>query len=377
MGIGAQRARLSPRESNLPQGVGTEAYTSYSARLSASYEVDLFGRVAAGVSAARGDAATSEANFRSVLLALQADVAQTYFRLRALDAELVTLADTVRLREESIKVTQRRFALGDIGEFDLSRARTELSTARAEAIGVQRQRATTEHALAVLLGKPAADYVAGPSPLLDASLMPAIPAGLPSSLLERRPDIVAAQRAMEASNARIGVARAAMFPALTINADGGGVGGVFSEVFKWSSRSWLLGALASMPIIDGGRNRNNVVRSEAVLEESVGTYRQSVLVAFAEVEDNLAGLRILAGQAGEIDAAVVSARRSADLAQKLYDAGRSSYLELLDAQRNLAVVERTAVQLRGERALTTVALIRALGGGWDAAQPVNAAVAQR
>jgi len=333
--------------------------------------------VAAGVSAARGDAATSEANFRSVLLALQADVAQTYFRLRALDAELVTLADTVRLREESIKVTQRRFDLGDIGEFDLSRARTELSTARAEAIGVQRQRATTEHALAVLLGKPAADYVAGPSPLLDASLMPAIPAGLPSSLLERRPDIVAAQRAMEASNARIGVARAAMFPALTINADGGGVGGVFSEVFKWSSRSWVLGALASMPIIDGGRNRNNIVRSEAVLEESVGTYRQSVLVAFAEVEDNLAG------QAGEIDAAVVSARRSADLAQKLYDAGRSSYLELLDAQRNLAVVERTAVQLRGERALTTVALIRALGGGWDAAQPinaaqpVNAAVAQR
>jgi multidrug efflux system outer membrane protein len=377
VGIGAQRARLSPRESNLPQGVGTDAYTSYSARLSASYEVDLFGRVAAGVSAARGDAATSEANFRSVLLALQADVAQTYFRLRALDAELVTLADTVRLREESIKVTQRRFDLGDIGEFDLSRARTELSTARAEAIGVQRQRATTEHALAVLLGKPAADYVAGPSPLLDASLMPAIPAGLPSSLLERRPDIVAAQRAMEASNARIGVARAAMFPALTINADGGGVGGVFSEVFKWSSRSWVLGALASMPIIDGGRNRNNIVRSEAVLEESVGTYRQSVLVAFAEVEDNLAGLRILAGQAGEIDAAVVSARRSADLAQKLYDAGRSSYLELLDAQRNLAVVERTAVQLRGERALTTVALIRALGGGWDATQPVNAAVAQR
>jgi multidrug efflux system outer membrane protein len=172
-------------------------------------------------------------------------------------------------------------------------------------------------------------------------------------------------------------ARAAMFPALTINADGGGVGGVFSEVFKWSSRSWVLGALASMPIIDGGRNRNNIVRSEAVLEESVGTYRQSVLVAFAEVEDNLAGLRILAGQAGEIDAAVVSARRSADLAQKLYDAGRSSYLELLDAQRNLAVVERTAVQLRGERALTTVALIRALGGGWDATQPVNAAVAQR
>lgn len=207
--------------------------------------------------------------------------------------------------------------------------------------------------------------------------MPAIPAGLPSSLLERRPDIVAAQRAMEASNARIGVARGAMFPALLISADGGGIGGAFSDVFRWSSRSWVIGALASMPIIDGGRNRNNVLRSEAALEESVGTYRQSVLVAFAEVEDSLAGLRVLAGQSAQIEAALVSARRSADLAQKLYDAGRSSYLELLDAQRNLATVERTAVQLRGDRALTTVALIRALGGGWGDLPSQQAALAQR
>jgi multidrug efflux system outer membrane protein len=329
------------------------------------------------VSAARSDAATLDANYRSVLLALQADVAQTYFRLRALDAELDTVAQTVRLREESVKVTQRRFDLGDIGEFDLSRARTELATARAEAIGLQRQRATAEHALAVLLGKPASHYVAGKSPLLGATTLPAIPAGLPSSLLERRPDINAAQRAMEASNARIGVARGAMFPALTISAAGGGVGGAMSEVFKWSSRSWVLGLLTSMPIIDGGRNRANVERSEAVLEESVGSYRQSVLTAFAEVEDNLAGLRILAGQAEQIDAALLSARRSADLAQKLYDAGRSSYLELLDAQRNLAAVERTAVQLRGNRAVTTVALIRSLGGGWDAARIDGNAVAMK
>ncbi|VXC49623.1 efflux transporter outer membrane subunit [Massilia sp. 9I] len=377
VGIGAQRARPSALESGLPQGTATQPVTTYTANLTASYEVDLFGRVAAGVSAARSDAATSEANYRSVLLALQADVAQTYFRLRALDAELETVAQTVRLREESVKVTQRRFDLGDIGEFDLSRARTELATARAEAIGLQRQRATAEHALAVLLGKPAANYVAGPSPLLDATLLPAIPAGLPSSLLERRPDIVAAQRTMEASNARIGVARAAMFPALTISAAGGGVGGAFSEVFKWSSRSWVLGLLTSMPLIDGGRNRANVERSEAVLEESVGSYRQSVLTAFAEVEDNLAGLRILSGQAEQIDAALLSARRSADLAQKLYDAGRSSYLELLDAQRNLAAVERTAVQLRGNRAVTTVALIRSLGGGWDAGRIDSNAVAMK
>ena len=365
VGVGAQRSRASALSLGVPSSTDIAPQTTYNASLTASYEVDLFGRVSSNVAAARGDAAQVEANYRSVLLSLQADVAQTYFRLRATDAELATVEQTVRLREESVKVNQRRFDLGDIGEFDLSRAKTELSTTRAEAIGLQRRRATTEHALAVLLGKPAAAYTAGNSPLLDSALLPAIPAGLPSSLLERRPDIAAAQKAMEASNAHIGVARAAMFPALDITANGGGASGHFSDVFKWSSRSWVLGALLSMPLIDGGRNSANVTRSEAALEESVAGYRQTVLSAFAEVEDNLAGLRILGGQTAQIDDALVSARRSADLAQKLYDAGRSSYLDLLDAQRNLAAVERNAVQLRGDRAVTTVALIRSLGGDWN------------
>ena len=374
---GAQRARRSDQELRLPVGTPVPPVTSYSAHLTASYEVDLFGRVSSNVAAARGDAASVTANYHSVLLSLQADVAQTYFRLRATDAELATLAETVRLREENVKVNQRRFDLGDIGEFDLSRAKTELSTTRAEAIGLERQRATSEHALAVLLGKPAAGFTSGASPLLDAALLPSIPAGLPSALLERRPDITAAQRTMEASNARIGVARAAMFPALTIGASAGGVADTFADVFKTSGQSWLLGALLSAPLIDGGRNKANIARSEAVLEESVASYRQTVLAAFAEVEDNLAGLRILAGQTGQIEDALVSARRSADLAQKLYAAGRSSYLELLDAQRNLTAVERSAVQLRGARAVTTVALIRALGGGWDGPTAATAALASR
>jgi multidrug efflux system outer membrane protein len=376
IGVGGQRERLSPIEAQVPRGTQIAPANVYSARLSASYEVDLFGRVSSNVAAARGDAGAVEATYRSVLLSLQADVAQTYFRLRSLDAELATVNQTVSLREESVRVTSRRFELGDIGEFDLSRARTELSTARAEAIGVQRQRASAEHALAVLLGKPASGFNAPASPLADAATLPLIPAGLPSSLLERRPDIASAQRTMEAANARIGVARAAMFPALNISAAGGGLGTSFAEVFKWSSRSWLLGAALSAPLIDGGRNRNNIVRSEAALDEAVGSYRQSVLVAFAEVEDNLAGLRILAGQSAEIEAAVVSARRSSDLAQKLYDAGRGTYLELLDAQRNQAVVERNAVQLRGDRAITTVALIRSLGGGWDGARADDTAQAR-
>jgi multidrug efflux system outer membrane protein len=373
VGLGAQRARPSPLALHQAAGTPVAPATTYRASLSASYEVDLFGRVTGNISAARSDAGALEATYRSVLLSLQADVAQTWFRLCALDAELATVARTVKLREENVRINGRRFELGDIGEFDLARARTELSTVRADAIGLQRQRATAEHALAVLLGQPASDFSTADDPLAATTAMPLIPAGLPSALLERRPDIAGAQRAMEAANARIGVARSAMFPALTLGADGGGIAGTVADVFTWSSRSWLLGAALSLPLIDGGRNRNNVVRSEAALEEAVGSYRQSVLAAFAEVEDNLAGLRILGQQSTEIDQALASARRAADLAQKLYDAGRSGYLELLDAQRNLAAVERSAVQLRGDRAVTTVALIRALGGGWPAKQAAGAA----
>jgi multidrug efflux system outer membrane protein len=363
-GVGGQRTRASAVSRGLPAGSPVAPVNIWQGRLTASYEVDLFGRVGNNISAAQADAAASEASYRSVLLALQADVAQTYFLLRAADAELAFLNETVRLREENQRIVQRRYDLGDVGELDLSLAKTELSTTRSEAIAVERQRAQFEHALAVLLGKPAARFAADSNPLLASFAPPGIPAGLPSALLERRPDIAAAQRAMIAANARIGVARSAMFPSLFITGAGGGESADLSDLFKWSSRTWVVGALLSLPIIDGGRNRANIVRSEAALEESVASYRQSVLAAFAEVEDNLVGLRTLSGQAQAVDDAVASARRSVDLAGKLYSAGRSSYLELLDAQRNLAAVERSAVQLRGARAATTVALIRSLGGGW-------------
>jgi multidrug efflux system outer membrane protein len=184
LGVGAQRARPSAWETGLPQGSAVAPQTSYSVSLSASYEVELFGRVGSSVEAARQDAGASEASYRSVLLSLQADVAQNWFRLRALDAELATVNDAVRLREESVRVNQRRFDLGDIGEFDLTRAKTELSATRAEAIGLQRQRTNAEHALAVLLGRPAARFTATTSPLAEGAALPAIPAGLPSTLLE-------------------------------------------------------------------------------------------------------------------------------------------------------------------------------------------------
>ena len=375
-GVGAQRGRPTTTSLGVPDGTSVPVGNVFQAQLSASYEVDLFGRVSSSVNAAQADAGASEATYRSVLLALQADVAQNYFRLRSTDAELATLAKNVDLRVQSVRVNQSRFDNGDIGEFDLVRAKTELASARADALALERTRANLEHALAVLLGRPAATFAATANPLV-ASELPAIPAGMPSTLLQRRPDVAAAQRAMVAANARIGEARAAMFPALNLSAQGGGASSALSNMLQWSSRSWLLGAMMSLPLIDGGRNRNNVTRTEAVLEESVANYRQNVLVAFSEVEDNLSGLRILASQSEQVDASVVFARRSADLAQKLYDAGRSSYLDLLDAQRNLSLTERSAAQLRGERAVTTVALIRALGGDWGNDQPVQQTIAQK
>jgi multidrug efflux system outer membrane protein len=228
----------------------------------------------------------------------------------------------------------RRFELGDIGEFDLSRARTELSTARAEAIGVQRQRASGGTCAGGAAGQTGIELQRR-QPAADLAL-PLIPAGLPSSLLERRPDIASAQRTMEAANARIGVARSAMFPALNISAAGGGVGTSFADVFKWSSRSWLLGAALSMPLIDGGRNRSNIVRSEARWKKrSAPTARACWCLRRSRGQP---GRPAHPGGAERRDRGGRGvARRSADLAQKLYDAGRSSYLELLDAQRNQAI----------------------------------------
>lgn len=363
-GFGVERSRASAAARGLPEGTPVQPGTVWQGRLSASYEVDLFGRIDSAVNAAEADAAASEALHRSVLLALQADVVQTWFRLRATDAELALLRETIGTREESVRITQRRFEVGDVGELDVVRARTELATTRAQAHALERERSRLEHALAVLLGRPASAFDAPPDPLAEPAVLPAIPAGLPSALLERRPDISAAQHAMMAANARIGAARAAMFPALRLTAAGGGESAELADLFEWSSRSWVLGALMSLPVIDGGRNRNNVLRSEAALEEAVAGYRQTVLAAFAEVEDNLSALRTLAQQAAAIEDALASARRSAELADKLYAAGRSGYLEVLDAQRNLQAVQRDAVQLRGARAVATVALVRSLGGAW-------------
>ncbi|THF66927.1 efflux transporter outer membrane subunit [Pseudothauera nasutitermitis] len=367
-GFGPTRQRPSPASQGLDEDASVSPNTLWRVQAGISYEVDLFGRVASTVEAASADTQQYEALLRSVQLALQADVAQAYFLLRELDAEQALFRATVALRGEALKLVQRRFEAGDIGELDVARARTELASAQSEAHGVARRRAVAEHALAILLGKPPSEFAFAARPLDRVAVH--VPAGLPSALLERRPDIAAAERAMAAANARIGAARAAFFPRLTLTGALGYESAELGDLFQWSSRTFLLGPLAgamlSLPIFDGGRRQAALDRSRAAYEEDVARYRQTVLGAFREVEDGLASLRILGNQTQAQDEAVAAAERAARLSQLQYREGAASYFEVIDADRSVLQQRRVSVQLDGERARSTVALIRALGGGWDA-----------
>lgn len=369
VGAGATRLRASPASLGLPAGAEVAPQTLWRAQAFASYEVDLFGRVAASVTAAHADVAQGEALYHSLLLTIQADVAQNYLALRGLDAEIRLLADTVTLREQARALVERRFNAGEIAELDVARARTELATARSEHTALLRRRAELEHALAVLVGKAPAEVDLAAQPLAFTPV--AVPAGLPSALLERRPDIAAAERAMVAANARIGVARAAWFPRLTLTGLLGLEAASTGDLFRASSQTWALGPLAgtalSLTLFDGGRRRANEQGARAAFDETAANYRQTVLTALRETEDALAALRILAQQAREQRDAVASAQRAAGLSTSRYRAGYVNYLEVIDAERQVLATRRAATQVERERALATVALIRALGGGWESA----------
>ena len=366
-GVGPTRQRASNAALGLPAGASNAPTTLWRAQASAAYEVDLFGRIASTVDAAEANTQHSEALFHSMLLALQADVAQAYFLIRRLDSEQALYRSTVDLRGKTLDLVQRRYAQGDIGALDVARARSELAAAESEALGIARRRAAAEHALAILLGQAPADFSLPSQGLARVAV--GIPAGLPSSLLERRPDIAAAERAMAATNARIGIARSAFFPRLTLTAAYGYESSAIEDLFQWSSRTFLLGPLVgtalSLPIFDGGRRQADVDLARARYEEDVANYRQTVLTAFREVEDGLSSLRILGEQTEVQDAAVEAAARAAQLSQIQYWEGSVSYLDVIDADRMVLQQRRAAVHLDGERARTVVDLIRAIGGGWD------------
>jgi multidrug efflux system outer membrane protein len=375
-GFGPTRQRASPASQGLPNDASISATTLWRAQAGVSYEADLFGRVASTVDAATADVQQSEALFRSVQLVLQADVAQGYFTVRELDAEQELYSGTVTLRSQTLDLVQKRFDEGDISELDLARAKSELASAQSELLGIARSRAVAEHALAILLGKAPADFSLRERPLTRITV--SIPAGMPSSLLERRPDISAAERAMAGANARIGAARAAFFPRLNITGALGYESSQLEDLFQWSSRTFLLGPLVgtmlTLPIFDGGRRQASLDHARAVYEEDVAAYRQTVLNAFREVEDNLANLRILGDQTQTQDDAVEASARAAKLSHIQYREGSVSYLNVIDAYRTVLLQQRVAVQLEGERARSTTNLIRAIGGGWG--EPVTPAQAQ-
>ncbi len=378
-GAGATRFRPSPASLDLPDDASTAPRTLWRANVGAGYEVDLFGRVANALQAAQADAQQSEALLQSLRLAIQADVAQHYLSLRWIDAEIALLEETVGLRSDAVDLVGRRERAGEVGEIDLARAQTELSVARSERIALTRSRAEIEHALAVLLGQAPAEFSLEPQPIAFRPI--AIPPGLPSALLERRPDIAAAERAMAAANARIGVARAAYFPRLSLTGLLGFESGELGDLFRSASRTWALGPLVgtalSMTLFDGGRRKAIEAGAAAAYDETVAGYRETVLTALREVEDNLSGLRILAEQSREQARSVDAARRAAQLSTTRYRAGYVNYFEVIDAERQVLATQRAALQTDRERALATVSLVRALGGGWQAPDALSGAFFDR
>lgn len=366
-GIGAGAARDA-----LPGARGVAA-TTVSAGVNLGYEVDLFGRLAKASSAASLDAEAQAALLQSTRLLVQADVAQTYLALRALDTERALVRATVAAYRDTLRLTERRFAAGDVAELDVVRVLTEVASTESEALALDRRRAELEHALAVLVGEPASTFNIAAADWTTA--LPVIPAGVPSTVLARRPDVAAAQNSLLAAQQRVGAAKAAWFPALSLTAAGGHASPELSDLFQWSARTWSVGALLALPLLDGGRREAGVQRAQGELDAALGGYRERILTAFRDVEDQLSSLRLLAEQSDAQSRAVTSATRATTLSDSRYRNGLVSQLDLLDAQRSELRNRRQALQVRAAQYQATVGLIRALGGGWSEVKTADTTLA--
>ena len=372
-GVGASRAAQMPqlgigagasRFDGLPNARAGSPSTLVTAGLNLSYEVDLFGRLAEATRAARLDAQASEALLQSTRLLVQAQVAQAYLALRAVDTERALVRDTLAAYRGTFELTERRFRAGDVAELDVARARTEVAATESELFGLDRNRAELEHAIAVLVGEVASGFTVAEQAWTTA--LPVIPAGVPSTVLARRPDVSAAQNALLAAQARVGVAKTAWFPDISLTASGGHASPEISDLFKWSMRAWGVAALLSAPIFDGGRREAGVQNANAEMDAQLARYREQILVAFREVEDQLAALRLLSDQSDAQARAVASAQRTTSLSDARYRNGLVSQLDLLDARRSELRNRRQALQVRSAQYQATVGLVRALGGGWEA-----------
>jgi NodT family efflux transporter outer membrane factor (OMF) lipoprotein len=369
IGVGVTRSRAAASTAGPAASRGP--VTDYSLPIDVSWELDVWGRIRRTVEASQAGAQASAADLEIARLSVQAELAQDYFQLRALDAQKELLDRTTAAYQRSLELTQNRYASGVASRADVLQAQTQLRTTQAQAIDVGVQRARFEHAIALLTGKPSSIFSLPASP--PAIAPPGIPVGVPSELLERRPDIAAAERRAAAANAQIGVARAAFFPTVTLSASGGFEGSNLAKWLTWPSRFWSVRPTISQTLFDGGRRRAQSVEAAAAYDASVAAYRQAVLAAFQAVEDNLAALRILEQEAQVQEEAVQAAQQSVALTTNQYQAGIVSYLDVVTAQTIALTNARTAADLLGRRLTASVLLIKALGGGWHASELPSAA----
>ena len=360
------RQRTSPNTPLSTTGAASgkaATFSDFLVPLTLGYEVDLWGRVRRSVESARAQAQASADDLETIKLMIQAEVAVDYFTLRALDAQRAVLNSSIQVFTKSLQLTSNLRAGGAVSDLDVAQAQTVLKTTQAQLPAVTLQRAQFEHALALLAGQPASTFRVSERPLSTAP--PLIPPGLPSALLERRPDISAAERRMAAANASIGVAKAAFFPTVQLNGLAGFESLNTGTLFNWSSRLWAVGPSITLPLFEGGRLRAGLRLAQATYEEMIATYRQSVLTAFSEVEDNLAAQTLLANQYAAESDALVAARKQLEIVNNQYRDGLITYLEVATAESTALNVEFTATQLRGQQLVAAVTLVKALGGGWQ------------
>ncbi|HEY3615967.1 MAG TPA: efflux transporter outer membrane subunit, partial [Candidatus Sulfotelmatobacter sp.] len=362
-GPSATRNRISGRRPPSTSFFDGITYSDFVLPFSVSYQVDVWGRIRKNVESFREQAQASAADLATVNLSMHADLAVDYFQARSLDAEEQLLNSTVTQYEQALELNENRFAGGIASEVEVEQARTQLETTRAQAIDVGVLRAQYEHAVAILIGKPPAEFSLAPLPLTAPP--PYVPISLPSELLERRPDIAAAERRVASANAQIGVAQSAYYPLVNLGGSGGFESSSITTLLNGPSGLWSFGLSAAGTLFDVGRRRSLNDEARAAYDFQVATYRESVLSGFQQVEDNLAAVRILENEANVQNKAVVAAQRSLDLSVTRYKGGVTSYLEVITAQSAALADEVTAVNLLGRRMANTVLLIQALGGGWD------------
>jgi outer membrane protein, multidrug efflux system len=362
----AFRQRISQNQSlGAASSSRGSTFNTFSVPLDASWEIDLWGRIRRSVESARASLAASVDDLESSKLSIQAEVAIDYITLCTLDAEQRVLEATTDAYRRSLQLTQNRRKGGIATDLDVSQAETVLTGTEAQIPAVQLRRATTLHALATLCGHDAISFSVTASTNI-ALVAPGIPLGVPSELLERRPDISAAERRVTAANAEIGVATAAFFPSITINGLAGFQSIDAAKLFDWESRVWSIGPSLSWPIFTGGRNRAQLEFARAGYDATVANYRQTVLSAFQDVEDQLFAQRLLQEQYEKETAALKSARRSVEISMTKYKGGVITYLDVVIAQSSALSHEQTVVQLEGQRLAAVVSLIKALGAGWTA-----------